>query len=114
MNWREFARLPEAIRAAKYEDVQTIVWVKWSLQNVAQAKKENRYQVICDVSIIDRAKGLIVGKAAFRGDRPPLSEGGVTVTCGSRPSREIVDYLRERRRFKTDEWGRLVELPKSK
>jgi hypothetical protein len=114
MNWREFACLPEAIRAAKYEDVQTIVWLKWSLQNVAQDKKQTHYQVVCDVSIIDKAKALTVGKATFRGGRPPLPEGGVTVTWGSRPTREIVDYLADRPRFKIDDSGRLVPVPKGK
>jgi hypothetical protein len=114
MNWREFAGLPEVIRAAKYEDVQTIVWLKWSLQNVAQDRKQTRYEIVCDVSIIDKAKALIVGKATFRGGRPPLPENPATPTCGSRPTREIDDYLKERPRFKTDESGRLVALPKGK
>lgn len=114
MNWREFARLPEAIRAASYEDVQTVVWVRWSLQNVAQAKKESRYQVICDLSVIDKAKGLIVGKTTLRGERPPLQEPGMPFTVGSRPSREIGDYISELPRYKTDDSGRLIELPKGK
>jgi hypothetical protein len=110
INWREFAKLPEDLRAAKPEDVEAIVWLEWSAQESAESTpKERRWRILCDVFVIDKFEGLIVGKTSVKGGRPPLPDVGSPRLFGSRPTRDITDYLSGCQKLRRDDWGVLVK-----
>jgi hypothetical protein len=94
INWKERARLPDRIRADKPEDVRTIVWIKWSLLKAGRAREgKSARRFVCDITLIDTATSLIVGKSTLRGSTPTIDKDSPNVVIGTRPTTSIVDHL---------------------
>lgn len=86
--------LPEELRAAKPEDVGTIIWLKWGENKVGSyTDGEDAIVNNCHVTIIDKSISAIVDERNFRGSDPPKVKHGSGSDSGSMPTKEIVNYL---------------------
>jgi len=91
-----FLHLPEELRAVRPEEVETIVWLKWHQQEIATYTDGSRaFKHICDVTVIDRSRGVIVAQKTIWGESPIVSKysGGAQDFYGARPTQKILDYL---------------------
>ncbi|HEX2909387.1 MAG TPA: HEAT repeat domain-containing protein [Chloroflexia bacterium] len=94
-----FFDLPDDLRAANPAEVGTIVQIVWEKCEITSYKSScqgysSGYRHTGKLSIIDRSKGQIVGKATFTGYEPlpaPISRS--TTRSGGRPYDDVKKYL---------------------
>jgi hypothetical protein len=94
--------LPNEIRAAKPEEVETIIWLNWSLKTVHYYTGGSKgYQVNCTLMIYDKQKKLLIRLKDFAGEVPdsPLKTKGSF--NGKPPVKDIITYLSALRRIGT-------------
>jgi hypothetical protein len=98
-----FFDLPEELQPNTPDEVGTVAWLEWEKKQVAWYKTDHgkgaalapAYVLICHLTVIDRARNLVVARRDFEGGQPPDSIGGLTGEgVGSSPAPQIVDYLR--------------------
>lgn len=109
INQDEFMKLPRKLRASTPDEVGTVVWLRWGAEAEGEymedqflrgPKRPERgpvpaYRITCEVTVIDKAKSTIVGTKDFRGGRPPKKIPAYDQAgWGSRPTREIVGYIK--------------------
>ena len=92
---RLYFELPSTLRAASPDVVATVVWLAWREEQVGQyAKGVPSCIEWCDVTVIDKAQGVVIGKKQFKGGDPPATlKKNLTKGVGPRPYREIADYV---------------------
>jgi hypothetical protein len=91
-----YFNLPKDMVAKNPEEVGTIVWLKWEDVRVGtySPSGDAAYEITCEVTIIDKTEAIIVDKKSFTGTSPPptmLREGP---GYGSKPTDEVVNYLK--------------------
>lgn len=109
VNWNEYRRLPDEIRATKPDEVGTVVWLKWTIRTTVRPGKHKVTcrRIVCDVTVIDLAEAIIVGGKEIQGPLPDGLEGG----CGPRPTRDVARFLTELPRLIRNSDGKLVPRP---
>lgn len=86
--------LPETLRAKEPEEVGTVVWVEWGqIQEGSYTDGSAAYIQTCVVTVIDREKWEVLGRNTFQGASPPSFKKGGGSRTGSKPTKEIVQYL---------------------
>jgi hypothetical protein len=93
------AFLPAELKATGPEDAGTVVVLKWrsavvGLYHRGNAGAASGCAHTCDVRIIDNSLSAVIGNQYFRGGDPPREVRGTRHTFyGSKPVKEIADYL---------------------
>jgi hypothetical protein len=92
---RLYFELPKTLRAASPDAVATIVWLAWREEQVGQyAEGVPSCIEWCDVTVIDRAQSVVIGKKQFKGGDPPaVLKKNFSKGVGPRPYKEIADYV---------------------
>jgi hypothetical protein len=89
--------LPAELRAKSPEDAGTVVVLKWSADVVGVYPAGDRTATAlvhtCEARIIDLSLSAIVARQSFRGGDPPVSIAGGREAYGSKPTKEIADWL---------------------
>jgi len=86
--------LPEELMAKSPEEVSTIIWLNWGEVLVGRyTDGAGGYRIICEVTIIDKAKSAIVDKEIFSGPDPLSVKEGSGDRYGSKPTSEVIDYI---------------------
>ncbi len=81
--------LPEALRADRPEEVNTVVWVRRGERSVGARKGAPKFQKVWHLTVIDHPSGQLLAETDFEG---PLPLNGRAV--GSPPSEQaVVGYL---------------------
>jgi hypothetical protein len=62
--------LPGRLRPRSAEEVDTIAWLEWQTETVAQYTGAAARRISCRVILIDQKQGIIVDEASFVGDPP--------------------------------------------
>jgi hypothetical protein len=94
IDWTYFS-LPRSMQAQTPEEVETVVWLEWweahegDYDNGAEALVH-----LCEVTVFDRASKQAVGQSHFRGGPPPETTESKGKVYGSKPTKEIVDFLK--------------------
>jgi hypothetical protein len=83
-----YLSLPSWMRAKQPDDVKTLVWLRWKVQDVRLSRSRVGSQQVCHVTVIDRASNLIVGETTCTGLKPFRSG-----FQGPKPTSEIIAYL---------------------
>jgi hypothetical protein len=87
--------MPKDLRADNPDEVGTVVWLEWSDKQVGEYTDNSKALVwLCKVSVIDLGAKTLVGQRDFQGSDPPQSDSGSGDVHGSKPTKEIVDYLK--------------------
>ena len=98
VDWDVFFDLPNDLRAAKPEDVGTVAWLEYGRQKERGGYgKEGypAYRQTCTVTVIDQASRDVIGTTEVKGGDPPNSiDEGAKEGVGSKPTKEVVDYLK--------------------
>jgi hypothetical protein len=94
-----FYDLPSELKASKPEEVGTVVWISCS-ESVSGTYQSGAkgYVWNCDVTVIDKATASTVGKKSFSGDHPPQTKSGTSDWHGSKPTSEILSYIKSLKR----------------
>jgi len=96
VNWKEHAKLPDRIRSARPDEVETIIWINWSLQKAGRPKEgKSARRIVCNVTLIDKPTSLIVGETVIRGATPTIEDDSPKLVIGTRPTRSLVDAITE-------------------
>lgn len=89
-----YFELPNDLRAASPEEVETILWVE------CEGKVVNTYtdgaearRIDCVLTIINKASNTMIVQTTFRGEPPPGSKSGSGDRSGSRPTEDMVKYI---------------------
>ena len=90
-----FLALPDPLKPTQPDEVGTIVWLEWGKEIVAMYTDNVEAVVItCHVTIIDKAKGVILAVRSFRGGPPPQERRHLhDPNHGSSPAGEIIGWL---------------------
>ena len=89
--------LPDNLRAAKPEEVGTVVWVTWGKDQVDTYENgAPAYVQTCKVTVIDKQTQTVLWDSQqFRGDEPPMEiDFSASEGSGSKPTEQVVDYLK--------------------
>ncbi len=88
--------LPDDLRPASPADVGTVVWLDWGERKVGQygASGGGAFVQTVRVTVIDKARGAIVGEAYLEGGPPPKTSRRGASASGSKPTDRVVTYLR--------------------
>jgi hypothetical protein len=89
--------LPGALRATTPEEVGTVVVIRQSWKKVGKySDGEPALQDIWRITVVDLARGKVVGRALLRGDHPSfMADTSAGENYGDPPWHELVAYLRE-------------------
>lgn len=81
--------IPEELRAESLNEVGTVIWLEWDHKWVRGSKAP-----VCKLTVIDRARNLIVGESYFEGDPPPMPNLIDRFPVERRPDREITTWIK--------------------
>jgi hypothetical protein len=81
--------LPAELRAESLGEVGTVIWLEWDHKWVRGSKAP-----VCKVTVIDRARNVIVGENTFEGDPPPMPNAIDRLPVERRPDREITSWIK--------------------
>jgi hypothetical protein len=81
--------LPDGLRAEALNEVGTVIWLEWDHKWVRGSKAP-----ICKVTVIDRARNVIVGENTFEGGPPPMPNLIDRLPVERRPDREITLWIK--------------------
>lgn len=98
-----YFKLPKDLRAAKPEEVETIVWLERDRLQTGSYGVLPAFTQVCQVTIIDKSQQVILARKLIEGSEPP-SEVEVESyeasklpseykRTGSLPVKEVVDFL---------------------
>ncbi len=93
--------LPADLRAARDDEVGTIVWVTWGEKVVGTYKEAGKYaptqgvalQGYCEITVIDRAAAVIVERRTFLAPTPPSTTTSKSNVHTKVDVNDIVRYL---------------------
>jgi hypothetical protein len=87
--------LPGDLKARKPEDVGTVVQLNWSEQQIGEYDdKAGAFVHLCTVNVVDLAKKQVVASRSFRGGEPPQEKSSSGSAYGSKPTQDIVNFLK--------------------
>lgn len=97
VDWDIFFALPDEVRAARPQEVGTIVWTNWGKdQTGAYDDGTPAYVLWCKVTVIDRKTRTIIAESGqFRGSAPPQSiDSNSSSGSGSKPTEAVLEFLK--------------------
>ena len=96
VDWDVFFALPDGLRADRPEDVGTVVLIDWSKEQIDQYKNgAPAYRQSAKATVIDHARRAVIGTTQVQGTEPPIEiDSNASEGNGSKPSKEIVEYLK--------------------
>lgn len=88
--------LPDDLRPADPDEVATIAWEECDTYPVGSyGGKGSAYQWQCKITVVDSAEQLVTSHSnTLKGSDPPSTSKNGTSQTGSRPTQEIVDFLK--------------------
>jgi hypothetical protein len=90
-----FLDLPPELIAKTPEEVETIIWLKWKDVAVGHyTDGATGYRIDCELTIIDKVELKIVDVKTYYGSDPPSAKSGSGDRYGSKPTYDIVNYLK--------------------
>jgi len=91
-----FFNLPDDLVAATPEEVGTVVWLKWANVLVGHYTPSGAsgYKRTCEVTLIDMLEKAVINKKTFTGSSPPSSKTSGGDAYGSKPTGDVIDYLK--------------------
>ena len=94
-NWN--THLPRSLQATAPEDVGTVVVIKTSWHKVGKySGGEPALQDVWRITVVDLARGRVVGRALLRGDDPPVVANiAAEENYGPPPWKELLAYLKK-------------------
>ncbi len=81
--------IPEGMRAENVGEVGTVIWLEWDNKWVRGGRAPT-----CKVTVIDRARNVVVGEMTFEGDPPPMPNAIDRFPTEVRPNAFIVDWIK--------------------
>jgi hypothetical protein len=81
--------IPTGMRAENVKEVGTVVWLEWDYNWVKGGRAP-----VCKVSVIDRARNVVVGEETFEGLPPPPPSPYNRFPTEERPNAFIVDWIK--------------------
>jgi hypothetical protein len=89
-----YFELPENLKAEGPEEVGTVMWTECHNITVGKyADGAEGYQIMCMVTLIDKENHVRFAPKGFIGSKPPQSKKGAGSRYGSKPDKDIVEYL---------------------
>jgi hypothetical protein len=89
-----WTHLPTTLKPEKPEEVGTIVWLEWDKEEAGEYEGGGTaYIQTCDVTVIDKARNIIVGQAHFEGEEKKEIAKRAKEGTGEKPYSKIVSYL---------------------
>ena len=82
--------IPAAMRAENINEIGTVVWLEWDYKWVRGGRAP-----VCKVSVIDRARNVVVGEETFEGQPPPPPSPYNSCPSEYRPNAEITGYIQD-------------------
>jgi hypothetical protein len=89
--------LPGELRPATPEEVGTVVLLQWGKDRVFEYNNNPNlpaYQETVQITVLDMETRAVIGQSQLRGSMPPQIRSRTMSGTGSRPSTEIVNYLK--------------------
>lgn len=88
--------LPDDLRPSNPDEVATIAWEECDTYPVGSyGGKGSAYQWQCKITVVDSAEKLVTSHSnTLKGSDPPSTSKNRTSQTGSRPTQEIVDFLK--------------------
>jgi hypothetical protein len=99
-DWDVFFALPDDMRAARPDEVGTVVWLDYGREKDASFYDRNgqhlpAFRQTCTVRVIDAGDRHVLANAVERGGDPPSQiDENATEGVGPKPTAEVVHYLR--------------------
>jgi len=88
--------LTPSLRAARPEEVGTIVWLDWRANRVSiYSSGKQAYEVACEVTVLDAANRRVLARRTFDGGPPPPQVPRGEDGFGALPEAEIAAWLSE-------------------
>jgi len=106
INYEEFVKLPDELRAATPNEVKTIVQLRWMTRLEGRYAHEikvgdrrvpvggSALRILAELTVIDKERSAIVGRRTIAGGSPPSSSTGGETRYGSRPTDQIVSFIK--------------------
>jgi len=86
--------LPDDLRAETPEDVGTVVQLHWDKLQVGSYNGKPAWKQSCQVRVMDKPSGELIETQPFWGGDPPSAiDSNASAGWGSRPDKEIVEFL---------------------
>jgi hypothetical protein len=93
VDWLFFDLTPDLKPKAPAE-VGTVAQLRWGNDQIdTYDDGAAAYVQTCQVEVIDLAKKMVVGQNTFRGTDPPMSKSHSGSASGSKPTKEVVNWL---------------------
>jgi len=90
--------LPNDLRAETPEDVGTVAQLQWGKHQLTDRQYTNgkpAFKQNCVVTLVDKATGNLIARQELWGGDPPSSiKSSQSEGTGSKPEKEVVDYLK--------------------
>ena len=89
--------LPEELQAKTPDEVGTVVLLQWGEEQVGHYDSPTgpgAYKHTCQVILVDKERKAVVGGRRFVGSDPPQRKKSSESGYGSKPTSEIVTFLR--------------------
>jgi hypothetical protein len=94
-DWDVSYDLPADLKASKPEEVGAVVLTDWQKNEVGTYDDGTRaYQYTVDVTVVDHARRTVIAQSTFTGSEPPRTIKYSSEGVGSKPTKEVVDYLK--------------------
>ncbi len=93
-----FFGLPNDLRASRPEEVGTVVWLEYGRilgKGVYGEKRIPSFIQTCKVTVLDQGDRQVIASTLLHGGPPPETvEDTAAEGVGSRPTAEVIDYLK--------------------
>jgi hypothetical protein len=88
--------LPDDLRADTPDQVGTVVQLRWSKTKVAEyTNGKPAYRQTCHAAVMNKGTGELVAEGDFQGGDPPSTiKSSQPDGTGSKPDKEVVDFLK--------------------
>ena len=99
VDWDVFFALPNQLRAARPEEVGTVVWLEYGREQDKHYSYGQQhlpaFRQTCTVRVIDQADRHVIANAVERGGDPPGEiDENAKEGVGPKPTKEVVNYLK--------------------
>ena len=95
VDWDVYFSLPDNLRAAKPQEVGTIVWTSWGKNQIdTYDNGAPAYVQTCQITVIDRKSQTIMWQQQYQGTEPPQTiDSRNSEGSGSKPTEQVQQFL---------------------
>ena len=94
-DWEVTDALPAELKAVKPEEVGTVVLTEWHKNKIDEYNNgAAAYQYSVDVTVVDHARRTVIAKTTKTGSEPPYETSNSSEDSGSKPTNDVVEYLK--------------------